>query len=441
MSVPINVLKSVVFSYLSRWLVTVVLSIVAIPIYADQNAVMSECRNLAFDQSGFIECIDLLQQDTEQSLASVESDWIAHLRNTQADALNAEDEINQLLASGVTYREYRDQHCGFKTLGLDSVSMATTAGACRVAMDRVRLTELRRLLIEHRARLGTGNFYRGFYLQTQDSGIFQSCDLRQDWTVNASADVDARLTERYQALTTETLEIVYIEFRGVAAGTETPDTIGEVTVNSVSLIRPLLDSDCEHTQVTQQTADNEVEEEQDVDIGTAVDSSAEGLTNSPGAAVTTDSTIDDLGDAGYVYGYFGAWTSLCAADAPQVCKAQTTDVFSSEGDWQMVVDRSADRNWRVRIAPTTDSHVIGSQVQVTIDGVALLTAPVSSSQVLIGDTITLATGERALQLLNSMRNGVSFELNWNSQNQTNANLMFSLVGVSLALQYFDERGN
>ncbi len=435
----INALASALFSYLSRWIAVCLLSIVALPIYANPDAVIAECRTIALDQSGFIECVDLLEQDSQQSLESIESDWIEHFRTT-ADVAAADTEINKLLDTSVRYREYRDQHCSFMTSGLDSISMATSESACRVSMNRVRQTQLRRLLIEHRVKLGVGNFYRGFYLQTQNSALFQSCDLRQDWTVTADDQTSARLNERYEALTTEDLEIVYIEFRGVVSVTDTSDTVDAVTVNALSLIRPLLDNDCEPVVngIVRANGEDDVVAEPDTE---SIDDNASGVPAPISPAATTDSTIDDLGDAGFEYGYFGAWTSLCAAQAQRVCKAQTTDTYSSEGDWQLVADRSADRNWRVRISPTTDSHVIGSQVQVAIDGNALLTAPVTGRQVLIGDAVTLASGERALQLLNSMRSGSSFELNWNTENQSNANLVFSLSGVSLALQYFDERGN
>ena len=155
----------------------------------------------------------------------------------------------------------------------------------------------------------------------------------------------------------------------------------------------------------------------------------------------TDITIDELGDAGFVYGYFGLWTSMCAAESQLICKAQSDDTFSTEGDWQLIVDRSADNNWRVRVAPLTDSHVVSSQVQVNVDSAALFSVPAADDQILLGNALTLASGNRALQLLNTMRDGASIELSWNTAEQSSATVMFSLSGVRLALQYFDERGN
>lgn len=436
------------FLFLSRWLVVVCLSIAVLPVFADSKAIISQCRNLSLDQSGFVECIKLLEVESGISLETIESEWIAYLQggegnSAETDNATIDAELDQLLSTSVSYREYRDQYCRFQVTGLDDVLMSTNSGACRIAMDRDRTSKLRSLLIEQRARRISGNFYRGYYLQANGVGLFQSCDQRQDWSVAAVEAIQQRLTERYDELTTEALEMVYVELRGVVTTSENEAVPAELQINELNLVRPLLESDCRIATVPL-VSDTTASAPADFPESDAFDDTEEAAPASDTAnavSATTNATIDDLGDAGFLYGYFGAWTSMCAADSQLVCKAQSDDTFSSAGNWQLMVDRSVNGNWRVRLTPTTDSHVIGGQMQVAVDGASLFTVPPGSEQVLIGSAVTLATGNRALQLLNTMRDGAAFEISWNTPEQTSANLVFSLSGISLALQYFDNRGN
>ncbi len=437
------------FLFLSRWLVVVCLSIAVLPVFADSKAIISQCRNLSLDQSGFVECIKLLEVESGISLETIESEWIAYLQggegnSAETDNTTIDAELDQLLSTSVSYREYRDQYCRFQVTGLDDVLMSTNSGACRIAMDRDRTSNLRRLLIERRARRVSGNFYRGYYLEANAVGLFQSCDQRQDWSVAAVEAIQQRLTERYDELTTEALEMVYVELRGVVAAAENEAVPAALQINELNLVRPLLESDCQITTVTL-VSDTTASAPDDFPASDAFDDDTEASVPATDTAIaagdTTNVTIDELGDGGFLYGYFGAWTSMCAADSQLVCKAQSDDTFSSAGNWQLMVDRSANGNWRVRLTPTTDSHVIGSQMQVAVDGASLFTVPPGSEQILLGSAVTLATGNRALQLLNTMRDGAAFEISWNTPEQTSANLAFSLSGISLALQYFDNRGN
>ena len=429
------------FYNLAGWLTVCLLSIASLPVFADTKAVISHCRDLSLDQAGFIECIKLLEVESELSLATIESEWLTYLQDEQdtsaeSDDQSANSQLDQLLATSVAYREYRNQHCDFVAFGLDEDSMPVAGGACRVSMDRERANQLRATLIEQRASAASGKFYRGYYLQVNGAGLFQSCDQRQDWSVSASDDLQQRLAARYDELTVEALEMVYVELRGKVSAAENASVSSDIQINELNLIRPVLETDCQSSAavVSATTASAPTEFPAD-------DAFTDDVQDTAAADDATDITIDELGGAGFVYGYFGLWTSMCAAESQLICKAQSDDTFSTEGDWQLIVDRSADNNWRVRVAPLTDSHVVSSQVQVNVDSAALFSVPAADDQILLGNALTLASGNRALQLLNTMRDGASIELSWNTAEQSSATVMFSLSGVRLALQYFDERGN
>ena len=426
---------------LSGWLAVCSLSITSLPVFADTTAVIAHCRDLSLDQAGFVECIKLLEVESELSLATIESEWLTFLQDAQDTSVASDEpstipQVDQLLATTAVYLEYRNRHCGFVASGLDENSMPIAIGACRVSMDRERANQLRSTLIEQRASVANGNFYRGYYLQANGVDLFQSCDQRQDWSVSASDEIQQRLAARYEALTTEALETVYVELRGQVSTAESASVSSDIQINELNLIRPVLETDCQPTiaVVSETTASAPTE-------FPATDAFTDSAQDSTAAVEVPDITIDELGEAGFVYGYFGPWASMCAAESQLVCKAQSDDTFSTVGDWQLMVDRSADSNWRVRVAPLTDSHVFGSQVQVYVDGAALFSLPAANDQILLGNALTLASGDRALQLLNHMRDGVSIELSWNTAEQSSASLVFSLSGVQLALQYFDERSN
>ncbi len=403
--------------------------------------VVSQCRNLSLDQSGFEECLIVLERDAELAMAGIETDWAELVESSDgvSDTDSGSSEVERLRLMETQFRDYRDQYCDFTVAGLDEISREPAVQACRISLNRARANELRRLYVERRTRLAHGSFYRGYFLLTDDKGIFQSCDLRQDWIVDDQSDEIESINERYREVTTEVLELVYLEFRGRLVTVEKTRPV--MQINRLNLLRPVLDRDCTTAVMSIGIEAVDETELQSAD-GEAVLNDEIADTEVPDATpVTTEATIDSYGAAGFLYGYFGEWTSACAADAGQVCQAQAQQLFASEGNWSLLIDRSSARSWRIRLMPTTDSHIVDSGIQLSVDGVAQTTIPVASQQMLLNQPLVLLQGEAALQMINRLRTGGTLEMFWNNSLQSSTSVMFSLNGVTLALDYFDSLDN
>jgi hypothetical protein len=415
----------------------------AVAVTSEAREVMTQCRTLSFDQAGFDECLAVIERESELTMSGIETDWLALAEESAAAAApstgdSGVPELDQLHAMATQYREYRDQLCEFGAKELDDVSAVPAAQACRISMNRDRTALLQQLYIERQARRQRGTFYRGYLLMTDDAGLFQSCELRQDWTIEASDEQREQIRDRYTEVTSEVLELVYVELRGRLVLPDAADPV--MQVNHLNLLRPVLDSDCTNAPAAPATETVSGEQgEAEPDASGSDANAVDSTDNTPAAAA--EATIDSYGAAGFMYGYFGDWTSVCAADAPQVCQAQVQHSLSTEGDWRLLIDRSTDLNWRVRLMATTSSHTVAGAIQLSINGAAATTVPVPSQQLLLDRPHTLVQGDPALDLINRMKSGGTVEMNWNSTLQDNISLIFSLNGAALALNYFDNRGN
>ncbi|MEM7256169.1 MAG: hypothetical protein AAF404_02150 [Pseudomonadota bacterium] len=405
--------------------------------------VLLQCRHLSLDQSGFEECLEVLDRESELALAGIESDWLELLDAAeQSSATESTNEVavsepEQMRLMAARFLEFRDQTCAFSVAGLDDLTASAALQACRVSMNRDRLGFLQRQYIERRAQIDHGAFYRGYLLMTADRGLFQSCEHRQDWVIDGD-DVQTReIVDRYDTTTTETLELVYMEVRGSLQGADGSAPV--LQVNRLNMLRPVTERDCTGPVVETPADDAADDDNPDADIDD--DTTLAIGTDSDTGTTAQLATIDNYGAAGFIYGYFGEWTTICAAEAQQVCQAQAQHSLSTQGDWELLIDRSSSRQWRVRLMPTTDSHIVGSDIQLSIDGVAITTVPVASQQLLLEQSQVLMHGDNALQLINRLKSGGTFELSWNDINQSAVSLIFALNGVTLALDSFGDLGN
>ncbi len=333
------------------------------------------------------------------------------------------------------YRQYRDQRCQWQASLAGADRLSPYYQACVIALNRDRTLLLRRLLVEKRASDIAGESFRGYFVQTASGGNFQSCERRQDWWVTGSDDVIEALMRRYDDITSENLEMVYIELRGRAAGAVSSgpgsDFVGSVDVSEISLMRPILDHDCGPLQEAGvQVATDEM---------TLADGDEEFIDDAPAETASGNAvTIDDLGDAGFLYGYFSNWRSACAIDKLTVCQAQAQAFYSTEDAWIVSVDRSSNGRWRVRLVPTTENHVIDGLVQIIVDDSEISALNKAATQVEVNRGFVVAEGSGARRLLGQMRRGQLLDFKWTGSDQKAASLSFSLQGITRALEYFDQ---
>lgn len=88
-------------------------------ITVETSAVMVHCRNLSFDQTGFDECLDVVERESELALQGIESDWITLEEQTagSSEGDTSLSGVDQLRVMSTQYREYRDQLCDFSSRG------------------------------------------------------------------------------------------------------------------------------------------------------------------------------------------------------------------------------------------------------------------------------------------------------------------------------------
>ena len=467
-------------------------------VFADPAIPLFECREQTRDQSGFYECLKILWQQSETTLSEIEQNWsqtlsLPGLTNKSEDeadsgpsgAVAAEKQAASIISPGVVaivsgaalenlpanarvinldealtektvpqdttppaalfetlpvlFRQYRDQRCSWEAGILARYSTLEYQLACKIAINRQQISQLRRLLAEKNAADSSGESYRGYYLRTASGGNFQSCDRRQDWWVTGSDEVLQSLERRYDDIASENLEIVYAELRG---RTEPPETSGPgsdftatLNVTSLSLMRPILEQDCQPGSVRDDSGIM-------VELSEFDTAAEENLSDFEDIAVETTGkaafTVDDLGDAGFLYGYFSNWNAACAVEQLNVCRAQTQAEFSSEGEWQIVVDRSSLNSWRVRLIPITENHNIEGRMLWSIDGSDKIEVSASESLIEVDRGLILASGTPARSMVQRFRSGQSVIFEWLKPDQSSATLTFSLVGITRALQYFNQ---
>jgi len=285
------------------------------------------------------------------------------------------------------YRIYRDQRCDWESglFGADRVDVYTTA--CGAWLNQQRAQSLSVQLSEKRALDANGTFYRGFYIEDADGGIYQSCDRRQEWRMTGDGDILDEIATRYAAIDRDNLEMAYLELRG-----DRHSASGDSGISGTLRVRSV--------------------------------------------------TVDSLGASGFLYGYFSNWVSACAVDQSSVCMAQADSGLSGLGEWRLVVDRSLQRQWKVQLIPTISDTVIGRAIGINIDGVEVSARPVPKEGVAVKAEvgITLAEGDAALTLINRMRGGQLLSLGWSLPTEIGTELNFSLSGVTRALEFFDQNG-
>ena len=336
------------------------------------------------------------------------------------------------------YRQFRDQRCTWEAslYGADQLDLYITA--CNTRLNEERAKSFSQQLSEKRASDVNGLFFSGFYIEDDIGGIFQSCDRRQEWRITGDSVLLADIATRFDTIARDNLEMAYLEVRGdLGQKTDVSGLSGSLQVRSLNLLRAIDEADCSstptNTEINPPVPEELLSEANDVD--------------SPGAdneafskPVPSDITVDALGASGFLYGYFANWVAACAVEQDSVCMAQADSGLSGQGDWRLVVDRSLEGQWRVKLIPTISDATIGRAINIEIDGSTASSRPVSSGgtavQAEVG--ISLATGEPARLLVNQMRNGQNLSLSWSLPTEIGSELRFSLVGITRALDFFNQ---
>lgn len=353
-----------------------------------------------------------------------------------SDASSAALQAERFADLPALFRQFRSQRCEWEAGLMGANRAAGYQLACEIALNRQHVLHLRRLLVEKNATDVGGESFRGYYVRTASGGSFQSCDRRQDWWVTGSEEVLGALQRRYSDIAAENLEMVYVELRGRAGkpveNGPGADFVGAVEVATVNLMRPILEQDCRATATGVTPPPVAADELTDNDFADTDDSADATVLKTPAV------TVDELGDAGFLYGYFSNWMSACAVDKLSVCQAQTQAEYSSEGEWMLSVDRSSQSDWRVRLIPTTENHLINGPLLLTIDDIENSTAKISVTEIEVGRGVNVAKGQRARNIMSRLRAGRSLDFEWLRPDQVSAKVSFSLAGITRALRYFDQ---
>lgn len=336
------------------------------------------------------------------------------------------------------YRQFRDQRCTWEAslYGADQVDLYITA--CNAWLNEERAQSFSQQLSEKRASDANGLFFSGFYIEDNIGGIFQSCDRRQEWRITGDSVLLADIATRFDTIARDNLEMAYLEVRGdLGQKTDVSGLSGSLQVRSLNLLRAIDEADCSfgqaNTEINLPASEELLAEVDDVDSA----GSDNQIFSNP---VPNDITVDALGASGFLYGYFANWVAACAVEQDSVCMAQADSGFSGQSDWRLVVDRSLEGQWRVKLIPTISDTTIGRAINIEIDGAIASSRPVSSggTTVQVGVGLSLATGDSARQLVNQMRNGQNLSLSWSLPTEIGSELGFSLVGITRALDFFDQ---
>ena len=322
------------------------------------------------------------------------------------------------------FRSYRDQHCAWEATVFSADRVDVYFKACVTRLNRDRVSVLSQSLAEMRSINKGGRNLKGYYVRTNSGATFQACDRKTDWWVTASDAVLASLERRYADMSTRNISsvsssLVYAELLGTleSAPSEGPgaDYQAALRVKKINLFRPISERDCAAVQ------------------SVPVESSA--VVDTPQAA-----TVDDYASAGFLYGYFNYWLSACSVTENSVCSAESEAQFASDGDWKLRVDRSLEGDWRVQLIPTTDNEVIEKELKLQIDraDVYLATSFPEPMNLTLRQGVDIAVGEVARELIVRLRDGGEIRFEWLDESGVMSELKFSLLGVTRALQFFDQ---
>ena len=328
------------------------------------------------------------------------------------------------------FRSFRDQQCAWQTLMFGGDRTRLYYQACVAALTHSRALELTRYLAAQRSRATSGTSFRGYYVKTEAGAQFQACKRRTDWWVSGSESVLSALDRRYldiKALSPDDSNLFYAELQGEL--TEAPpdgpgtDFSAVLSVREINVLRPVAETDCDFQEFT---------------IGTLA--AAQNADQTLSQAIVKDAaTVDDYASSGFLYGYFNFWVAACAVTQNNVCSAETEAEFASDGDWKLRVDRSLEGDWRVMLISTTDDQVIEKQLTLQIDDADIFLDK-SFSQPLrlpIEQRAEIANGVVARELVESLKRGRELRFQWFNNANVMSELKFSLIGLTRALQYFD----
>lgn len=457
--------------------------------YGATTDALAACRSASTDNFSFSECVGLRHQASEAALNGVEALWreylAAELDNNAALSVNEDTGLTATPGSGDTandqviaivdgdadvveisnetllesqypalnsdieltpqaqvdrferlsasYRRHRDQQCMWEASLYGAGQAAVYSVACQAVLNEQQAGELRSQLAETRARIANGIFFRGFYIEDSEGGIFQSCDRRREWRLTGDDEALSAVALRYAEIAQDSLEMAYLEIRGNLDNSDAVATggfSGLLQVRSVNLIRAIGDSDCNTAKpvIVARSSSDPVPE-----------------TDNPDTApeeADTDVTVDALGAAGFLYGYFANWVSACAIDENTVCMTQAESGLSGTGDWRLVIDRSLEGLWRIRLIPVISATTIDRSIEIDIDGNPVTARAVAGDGVVLetGVGMTLAQGEAARRLVAQMRRGQMLTLDWTPPSEIGNQVRFSLTGISRALAFFDQAG-
>jgi hypothetical protein len=464
----------------------------ALPVHIGYGAApdaLAACRSASTDNFSFSECVGLRHQASEAALSGVEALWRDYLAaeqdntaessvsdeagltatpgpgdtsddqviaivggdsdvveisnetllESQYPALNNDIEltpqaqIDRFERLSASYRQLRDQQCVWEAGLYGAGQTAVYNAACQAVFNEQQAGALRSQLAETRARVANGVFFRGFYIEDSDGGIFQSCDRRREWRLTGDDEALSAIALRYGEIAQDSLEMAYLEIRG---NLDNSDAVaadgfsGLLQVRSVNLIRAIGDSDCSTAQPV-------------LLARSSSDSAPE--TDSPDTApepADTDVTVDALGAAGFLYGYFANWVSACAIDENTVCMTQAESGVSGSGEWRLVIDRSLEGQWRVQLISVISAATIDRSIEIDIDGNPATVRNVAGAGVALetGAGMTLVQGEAARRLVSQMRRGQILTLDWTPPSEIGNQVSFSLIGISRALAFFDQAG-
>jgi len=334
------------------------------------------------------------------------------------------------------FRSYRDQHCAWQStvFGADRVRLHYLA--CLTSLTTSRIDDLTRSLAQLRVINKRGRSYHGYYVKTDEGALFQACDRRTDWWVTGTDSVLAALNRRYldiNAQRTVADDLLYAEVSGRVVRAPVSgagaDYDSALSISNIGLLRPVTDQDCSSNS------------------GNGISYGVQGIVQPAGSRAANSleqfesdaATVDDYASSGFLYGYFNDWLTACAVTETSVCSAETEAQFASDGDWQLRVDRSLEGDWRILLIPTTDDQTIEKQLTMQINGADVYLDRVFDRplQLALNQGKTIADGELARELIVKLRQGRELRLEWFDESDVMSELKFSLLGVTRALEYFD----
>ena len=327
------------------------------------------------------------------------------------------------------FRSFRDQQCAWQASIFGSDRTRLYYQACVAALTQTRAQELTHYLVAQRSRSTRGVSFRGYYVKTENGAQFQACERRTDWWLDGSESVLSALERRYLEIRSQSAgdsNLLYAELHGTL--TDAPvngpgaDFSAVLSVREINLLRPVTETDCAYQEF-------------------AIDSLAvaqnAGLATPP--AIVSAATVDDYASSGFLYGYFNFWIAACSVTENNVCSAETEAEFASNGDWKLRIDRSLEGDWRVMLISTTDDQLIEKQLTLQINDADIFLEKSFSLplRVPIDQGVEIANGAAARELVAELKRGRELRFQWFDEVNVLSELKFSLIGITRALQYFD----